>query len=115
MKDSNLAVKESLTAVALDHSGEATDMVAEQAEPVAWLYDWDHEGEIVTGWVTQDFETTKFNNGHNVRPLYAAPLRTKDLTVSELDAIIEKHYDDEMDLKAMILDGIAADRKKNRA
>ena len=48
--------------------------VAEQAEhePVAWLYDWEHEGEIVTGWVTQDFETTKFNNGHNVRPLYAA-------------------------------------------
>jgi len=45
---------------------------------------------------------------------YAAPLRTKDLTVSELDAIIEKHYDDEMDLKAMILDGIAADREKNR-
>ena len=45
---------------------------AEQ-EPVAWLYDWEHEGEIVTGWVTQDFETTKFNNGHNVRPLYAAP------------------------------------------
>lgn len=45
---------------------------AEQ-EPVAWLYDWEHEGEIVTGWVTQDFETTKFNNGHNVRPLYASP------------------------------------------
>lgn len=49
----------------------------EQAEhePVAWLYDWEHEGEIVTGWVTQDFETTKFNNGHNVRPLYAAPVQ----------------------------------------
>lgn len=45
--------------------------------------------------------------------LYAAPVRTKDLTVSELDAIIEKHYDDEMDLKSMILDGIAADRRKN--
>ena len=44
-------------------------------EPVAWLYDWEHEGEIVTGWVTQDFETTKFNNGHNVRPLYAAPVQ----------------------------------------
>lgn len=48
---------------------------AEQQEPVAWLYDWEHEGEIVTGWVTQDFETTKFNNGHNVRPLYASPGR----------------------------------------
>ena len=46
--------------------------------------------------------------------LYAAPVRTKDLTVSELGAIIERHYDDEMDLKAMILDGIAADRKKNK-
>lgn len=46
--------------------------------------------------------------------LYAAPVRTKDLTVSELDAIVEKHYDDEIDLKAMILDGIAADRRNNK-
>mgnify|MGYP000630287103 CR=1 FL=1 len=37
-----------------------------------------------------------------------------ELTVSDLDAIIEKHYDDEMDLKAMILDGIAAFKEKNR-
>ena len=44
----------------------------------------------------------------------AAPVRTKDLTVSELDAIIEKYYDDEIDLKAMILDVIAADREKNK-
>lgn len=43
-----------------------------------------------------------------------ASVRTKDLTVSELDAIIEKYYDDEIDLKAMILDGIAADREKNK-
>ena len=58
---------------------------AEQAEqePVAWLYDWEHEGEIVTGWVTQDFETTKFNNGHNVRPLYAAPVQPVKLAISE--------------------------------
>lgn len=32
MKDLNQTIKESLTTVALDHSGEATDMVAEQAE-----------------------------------------------------------------------------------
>ena len=53
-------------------------------------------------------------NSDDAVALYAAPVRTKDLTVSELDAIIEKHYDDEMDLKAMILDGIAADREKNK-
>lgn len=50
--------------------------------------------------------------------LYAAPVSAKrewvDLTVSDLDAIIEKHYDDEMDLKAMILDGIAALKEKNK-
>ena len=49
--------------------------------------------------------------------LYAAPVSAKrewvELTVSDLDAIIEKHYDDEMDLKAMILDGIAAFKEKN--
>ena len=47
-------------------------------------------------------------------PLYTHPVRTKDLTVSELNAIVEKYYDDEIDLKAMILDGIAADREKNK-
>lgn len=49
---------------------------------------------------------------------YAAPVSAKrewvELTVSDLDAIIEKHYDDEMDLKAMILDGIAAFKEKNK-
>ena len=54
-----------------------------------------------------------FERGFHKGLKYAAPVRTKDLTVSELGAIIERHYDDEMDLKAMILDGIAADREKN--
>ncbi|MGI9143348.1 MAG: hypothetical protein ACR2IJ_09200 [Fluviibacter sp.] len=57
-----------------DQFRDATKMMqAEKQEPVAWLFDWEHEGEIVTGWVTQDFQTTKFNGGHNVRPLYAVP------------------------------------------
>ena len=86
---------------------------AEQ-EPVGYLYDYRQSGEVFSGVFTDDFEMVEFNYGYNIRPLYAAPVRTKDLTVSELDAIIEKHYDDEMDLKAMILDGIAADREKNR-
>lgn len=64
------AGRQAIAQAEADHIRDATKKVA---EPVAWLYDWEHEGEIVTGWVTQDFETTKFNNGHNVRPLYAAP------------------------------------------
>ena len=88
---------------------------AEQ-EPVAWLYDWDHEGEIVTGWVTQDFETTKFNNGHNVRPLYAAPVRTKDLTDDEIVDVMNKIYgsmwtEQDRDFARAV---IAADREKNK-
>ena len=61
---------------------------AEQ-EPVAWLYDWEHEGEIVTGWVTQDFQTTKFNNGHNVRPLYTAPPQREWVSLSKTDLLTE--------------------------
>lgn len=48
---------------------------ANNQEPVAWLYDWENDGNTLTGWVTQDFEMTKLNNGHNVRPLYASPGR----------------------------------------
>lgn len=78
--------------------------------PVAWR--WKNGNE----WLNQ---YTYLDNGapdcpELCEPLYAAPVQQVDLTVSDLDAIIEKHYDDEMDLKAMILDGIAAFKEKNK-
>jgi hypothetical protein len=80
-------------------------------EPVAWIC----EGKFYNT-EQHSFRTNK--KFPNQTPLYAAPVSTKrewvDLTVSDLDAIIEKHYDDEMDLKAMILDGIAALKEKNK-
>jgi len=79
---------------------------AEQ-EPVAWFVQYKNRHEFVFG------SKPEFIVDGVVEPLYAAPVRTKDLTVSELNAIVEKYYDDEIDLKAMILDGITADREKN--
>jgi hypothetical protein len=94
---------------ALDVGREA---LAEQdkQEPVAWR--WKNGNE----WLNQ---YTYLDNGapdcpELCEPLYAAPVQQVELTVSDLDAIIEKHYDDEMDLKAMILDGIAAFKEKNK-
>jgi len=80
-------------------------------EPVAIVVEVDRHGDatVVSGAWQLDGGTHTF---------YAAPVSTKrewvELTVSDLDAIIEKHYDDEMDLKAMILDGIAAFKEKNK-
>jgi hypothetical protein len=44
----------------------------EQA-PVAWMYDFLSDNEVIRDWVTQSQEDIARENGFNVRPLYAAP------------------------------------------
>jgi 5S rRNA maturation endonuclease (ribonuclease M5) len=44
---------------------------AEQAQPVAWLYDFIIDGEVIKNWITQDFTDIENSNGFNVRNLYA--------------------------------------------
>ena len=88
---------------------------AEQ-EPVAWMYDWEFDGKQIKDCVTSDINMTGFNNGHNVRPLYAAPVRTKDLTDDEIRAIWLKVIDPDGGDEVMALARavIAADREKNK-
>ena len=107
-------ISEEHDALALEAITALREALAEQAEqePVGyWQGTFNQDGGAVLYEVPQ---ASAFGYHYPNHPVYAAPVRTKDLTVSELDAIIEKHYDDEMDLKAMILDGIAADREKNK-
>ena len=44
----------------------------EQA-PVAWMYDFLSDNEVIRDWVTQSYDDIKRENGFNVRPLYTAP------------------------------------------
>lgn len=46
--------------------------------------------------------------------LYAAPVRTKDLTDDEIDALIDRAWDKQMSMPEIIRAVIAADREKNK-
>jgi hypothetical protein len=44
-------------------------------EPVAWMYDWEAEGELVRNWVSQYYDEahSPTMGCHNIRPLYTTP------------------------------------------
>ena len=64
-------------------------------EPVAWMYDWHADGEIVSDWVSWDYDEahSPTMGCHNIRPLYARPQPTREwvgLTDVEIgDALID--------------------------
>ena len=58
----------------------------EQAEkPVAWMYDFLSDNEVIRDWVTQSYDDIKRENGFNVRPLYTAPREWIGLTTREIE------------------------------
>ena len=46
-----------------------------EPQPVAWMYDWTADGELVRDWISSDYEESHSptNDCHNIRPLYSAP------------------------------------------
>ena len=56
----------------------------EQA-PVAWMYDFLSDNEVIRDWVTQSQEDIKREHGFNVRPLYTAPREWVGLTEEEIE------------------------------
>ncbi len=48
-------------------------MSIEVMRPVAWMYDFLSDNEVIRDWVTQSQDDIKRENGFNVRPLYTAP------------------------------------------
>jgi hypothetical protein len=45
----------------------------QKAKPVAYMYDFMSDNEVIRDWVTQSYDDIKRENGFNVRPLYTAP------------------------------------------
>ena len=50
-------------------------LAAPVQEPVAWMYDWEIEGEVVRDWVSQDYDEahSPTMGCHNIRALYTTP------------------------------------------
>ena len=46
-----------------------------EQQPIAWMYDWQAEGEIVRDWMSQDYDEAHSTTleCHNIRPLYTRP------------------------------------------
>lgn len=75
-------------------------------EPVAWMWINERGSERLEWEPVQDISKWKST------PLYAAPVRTKDMTDSEIRAVLDKHCGD--GLMAIAYAVIAADREKNK-
>ena len=80
------------------------EALAEQAEqePVAWM--------------NEERNTITWNELYpNMTPLYAAPVRTKDLTDAEIAALVQRHTIDGKIMPFALCEAvIAADREKNK-
>ena len=87
--------------------------LAKSQTPIGWLYDYKQSGEVFKDVFTDDFETIEFNCGYNLRPLYAAPVRTKDLTDDEIYPLYNEPTSDREAIE-FARAVIAADREKNR-
>jgi hypothetical protein len=60
-------------------------MSIEVMRPVAWMYDFLSDNEVIRDWVTQSQDDIKRENGFNVRPLYTAPREWVGLTTQEIE------------------------------
>jgi hypothetical protein len=55
----------------------------QKAQPVAYMYDFMSDNEVIRDWVTQSQDDIKRENGFNVRPLYTAPPAAKPCLTCE--------------------------------
>ena len=65
-------------------------------EPVAWMYDWDAEGESVKDWLSKDYDEAHSPSMgcYNIRPLYTRPQPPRELlglTESKIDDLLLEH------------------------
>ena len=87
----------------------------EKQEPVAWGYA-NKAGQVIKCVPVGSFQLDRYKASGFDTPLYAAPVRTKDLTDDEIDQVagpFPKKYKDDFYYFARAV--IAADREKNRA
>ena len=68
----------------LCHEAAAALRAAIEQAPVAWMYDFLSDNEVIRDWVTQSQDDIARENGFNVRPLYTA-LRQKQYDQTSLE------------------------------
>ena len=89
----------------------------EQAEkPVAWMYDFLSDNEVIRDWVTQSQEDIKREHGFNVRPLYTAPRQWVELTDDEARSLVNRvTFGDRTNWQALVYMVDAKLKEKNAA
>ncbi len=65
-------------------------LVCARQKPVAWMYDFLSDNEVIRDWVTQSQDDIRRENGFNVRPLYTAPRQWVELTDDEARALVNR-------------------------
>ena len=70
-----------------------------EQKPVAWMYDFLSDNEVIRDWTTQDYADITRENGFNVRPLYTVLRQWVGLTDEERRQVM---LDDPIDWIAAI-------------
>ena len=90
--------------------------IEQAAEPVAWMYDFLSDNEVIRDWVTQSQEDIARENGFNVRPLYTAPRKWVELTDDEARALVNRAtFGDRTNWQALVYMVDAKLKEKNAA
>jgi hypothetical protein len=90
--------------------------IEQTAEPVAWMYDFLSDNEVIRNWVTQSQDDITRENGFNVRPLYASPHQWVELTDDEARALVNRAtFGDRTNWQALVYMVDAKLKEKNAA
>jgi hypothetical protein len=88
----------------------------QKAKPVAYMYDFMSDNEVIRDWVTQSYDDIKRENGFNVRPLYTAPREWVELTDDEARALVNRAtFGDKTNWQALVYMVDAKLKEKNAA
>ncbi len=104
--DATTTLRQAIAQAEQNHSGDVNEMVAKQQEPFAWMHP---SGGCLSAHYMKEFATGLEKETHTI-PLYASPVRTKDLTDVDLWNLWEKS-DSNIEFARAV---IAADREKNK-
>jgi len=88
----------------------------QKAKPVAYMYDFMSDNEVIRDWVTQSYDDIKRENGFNVRPLYTAPRQWVELTDDEARSLVNRvTFGDRTNWQALVYMVDAKLKEKNAA
>jgi hypothetical protein len=102
--------------VAFDAAAAIRAAIEQAEKPVAWMYDFLSDNEVIRDWVTQSQDDIARENGFNVRPLYTAPREWVELTDDEARALVNRvTFGDKTNWQALVYMVDAKLKEKNAA